>query len=424
MDLSDLPTGTLAYVSSYLPAPSRALFAVALNHRDSSSAIVGNHQWDVLDFGEIEKDLAAKISDDDMRGVLLYIDAVNNLKRLRLTNCINITGVGLDPLRGSTIIQQIDLSLVGDHESPMLDPEPPISCTDVLPILGSIIERGEDCSLKHLVFPKVWRNERNTESDFHAFLTRYNGYLSSRADICLNCSCNLPGDGHMLQMDGRYRYPYGTQNFTCYDCKRKYCDECENEDGLYYISACHRCERSYCAHCKTVKFCHCCENDICVDCIGFKECSNCHENTCLECARGCHNACCADKIWCNNCFDAVSWCEKCNESYCRDCCDSDVYAVEFCYNCETSLCGQCRVKKCKEGSHCERRWGIHCERSCEQLSFPVLLKDREKMQAQINELQTQINELENERREQSNEINELKREVKDLTGGSGELAEV
>ena len=65
------------------------------------------------------------------------------------------------------------------------------------------------------------------------------------------------------------------------------------------------------------------------------------------------------------------------------------------------------MKKCKERSHCER--------TCEQLSFPVLLEDREKMQTQINELQTQINELENERREQSIEINELKREVKDLT---------
>eukprot|EP00984_Skeletonema_dohrnii_P022511 scaffold11639_cov78-Skeletonema_dohrnii-CCMP3373.AAC.1 len=422
MDLSDLPTGTLAQVSSYLPAPSRALFAVALNRHDSSLAIVGNHQF--LDFGEIEKDLAAKISDDDIKGVLLCIDAVNNLKRLRLTNCINITGVGLDPLRESAIIQQIDLSLVGDHESPMLDPEPPISCAEVISILDSIIQRGEDCSLDHLMFPKVWRSERNTESDFHAFLTRYNGYLSSRADICLECNCNLPGDGHMLRMNGRYQY--GTQNFTCYDCKRKYCDECENEDGLYYISACHRCERSYCAHCKIVKYCHYCENNICVDCIDFKECSQCDEHACLDCILadrvgwgGCRNNCCADKIWCNYCVDhgAVSWCEKCNESYCSDCCNSDVYAVEFCGNCETSLCGQCRVKKCKEGSYCERRWGIHCERSCEQLSFPVLLKDREKMQAQINE-------LENERREQSNKINELKRKVKDLTGGSGELAEV
>mmetsp|Transcript_32233 Transcript_32233/g.48672 ORF Transcript_32233/g.48672 Transcript_32233/m.48672 type:complete len:442 (-) Transcript_32233:37-1362(-) len=411
--LSDLPTGALAHVSSFLAAPSRALFAVAINSRDSSSAIVGN-QWDALDFGEIEKELAAKISDDDIRAVLLSIDAINNLRSLWLTNCINITGVGLDPLRGSTIIQDIDLSLVGVHESCRLDPEPPISCAEVIPILDSIIERGEDCSLEHLQFPNEWRRERNTVSDFHAFLTRYNDYLNSRADVCLKCSCNLPGGGRMLQMDGRYQY--GTQKFACYDCMKQYCDDCRVDEIWGF---CGKCERSYCAQCQTVKYCHCCENDICVDCIGFKECSNCHENTCLECARGCHNACCADKIWCNYCVDyrdAVSWCENCNESYCRDCCNSDVYAVEFCYNCETSLCGQCRVKKCKEGSHCERRWGIHCERSCEQLSFPVLLKDREKMQAQINELQTQINELENERREQSNEINELKRKVKDLTG--------
>eukprot|EP00984_Skeletonema_dohrnii_P027837 scaffold17530_cov78-Skeletonema_dohrnii-CCMP3373.AAC.1 len=365
MDISDLPTGTLAQVSSYLPAPSRALFAVALNHRrDISSAIVGNHhQWDVLDFGEIEKDLAAKISDDDIRGVLMCIDAVNNLKRLRLTNCINITGVGFEPIRGSTIIQQIDLSLVGDHESPKLDSEPPISCVEVISILDSIIQRGEDCSLEHLIFPKVWRKDRNTtESDFHAFLTRYNDYLSSRANVCLKCSCNLPGGGRMLQMDGRYQY--GTQKFACYDCMKQYCDDCRVDESAYYIEGlCSKCERIYCADCKTVKYCHCCENVYCVDCIDFKQCSQCDddEHACLDCILadrvgwgGCRNNCCADKIWCNYCVDyrdAVSWCENCNESYCRDCCNSDVYAVEFCGNCEESLCGQCRVKKCKEGSH-------------------------------------------------------------------------
>eukprot|EP00985_Skeletonema_marinoi_P024870 scaffold17700_cov125-Skeletonema_marinoi.AAC.1 len=419
MDLSDLPPGTLAQVSSYLPSPSRALFAVALNHhRDSSSAIVGNHQWDVLDFGEIEKDLAAKISDDHIRGVLCSIDAVNNLKKLRLTNCINITGVGLDPLRESTIIQQIDLSLVGDHESPMLDPEPQISCAEVILILDSIIQRGEDCSLKHLVFPKVWRNERNTESDFHAFLSRYNELLCSRADVCLKCSCNLPGGGHnMLQMNGRYQY--GTQNFTCYDCMNQYCGDCHIDESAYYIEGfCSKCERIYCADCKTVKYCHCCDNDICVDCIDFKQCSQCDERACLECARECHNACGADNIWCNGCVElgngGLRWCDKCSESYCRDCCNSDVYAVEFCDYCQDSLCGQCRVNA-KGWNRCER---------CEQLTVPVLMEDREKMQTQINELQTQINELENQRREQSNEINELKREVKDLTRGSGELAEV
>eukprot|EP00985_Skeletonema_marinoi_P019554 scaffold11248_cov121-Skeletonema_marinoi.AAC.1 len=92
ISLSDLPTGALAHVSSYLASPlSCALFAAALNHRDvdSSTAITGS-QWDALDFGHIEKELAAKLTDDDISAVLTYIDAVNNIKKLRLTNCINI----------------------------------------------------------------------------------------------------------------------------------------------------------------------------------------------------------------------------------------------------------------------------------------------------------------------------------------------
>ena len=92
--LSDLPIGALSHVSSYLPSnlPSRALFAVALNYYrdiDSSSALVGDQQA-VLDFGDIEKELAVKLTDDDVRNILLSIDAVNNLKTLRLTNLLSI----------------------------------------------------------------------------------------------------------------------------------------------------------------------------------------------------------------------------------------------------------------------------------------------------------------------------------------------
>mmetsp|Transcript_3602 Transcript_3602/g.7585 ORF Transcript_3602/g.7585 Transcript_3602/m.7585 type:complete len:416 (-) Transcript_3602:2036-3283(-) len=414
MYLSDLPTGALAHVSSFLASPSRALFAVALNFRDSSSAIAGN-QWDVLDFGDIEKDLAAKLSDDDIRGVLLSIDAVNNLKKLRLTNCINISGAGLEPLRGSTFIQQIDLSLVGDHESPRLDPEPLISCAEVIPILDSIIERREDCSLEYLQFPKVWRKERNTESDFHAFLTRFNNYLSSRAGRCLQCRCNLPirnrDDQHNMLYMSAYDKFYGTQKYTCYDCTKQYCEDCQDDGGVYYIGGtCDKCERRYCLHCKKVDVCTSCHNWYCVDCIDFKQCPQCDENTCPDCVSEvrCRNTCCADKISCNNCAEdgnAFSWCESCNEAYCVDCCDSDIHAVKVCDVCETSFCGQCRVNICKEWGNCA---------SCYQFAFPVISEDKERVQ-------TQNNELENENKEQRNEINELKRKVKDLTG---ELEEV
>ena len=114
--ITDLPSGILAHAASFLAEPSKALFAIALDKNSAASpnersaAIVGSH-WDTLDFGEIEKELAIKLIDDDIEKVLQCIDAVNKVKRLKLTNCVNITGVGLVPLCGSAIINQIDLSL-------------------------------------------------------------------------------------------------------------------------------------------------------------------------------------------------------------------------------------------------------------------------------------------------------------------------
>ena len=93
-----------------------------------------------------------------INSALLCIDAVNKLKKLRITNCVNITGIGLEPLRGSAVIQQIDLSLTCDGEGPStLDLELSISFGIVLPILDSIIERGV---VQHITLPRIWRDER------------------------------------------------------------------------------------------------------------------------------------------------------------------------------------------------------------------------------------------------------------------------
>ena len=191
--LSELPSGILTHVANYLDAPSRALFAAALINQNAvasderNTVIVGN-EWTTLDFGEIEKELAVKLNDDDIEKVLQCIDAANRVKKLKLTNCIHITGVGLEPLRGSTIIEQIDLSLVGDHQSPNISPKPPISCEFVLPILDSIIER-EGCSLSHVQFPSVW-SEGGKSIQFEQFRMRYNEMLDNRGVGCAKCNTN------------------------------------------------------------------------------------------------------------------------------------------------------------------------------------------------------------------------------------------
>jgi len=288
-------------VSSYLTLPSRALFAVALNYRDVErcSAIVGDHQLDVFDFGDIEKELAVKLTDEDVNCALLSIDAVNNLKTLRLTNLLNISGIGLEPLRGSTMIEKIDLSLVGDHESPDLSPAPPISCTEVLPILDSIIDMGGASSLKLLVFPTEWREleDISTCQDFYDFLDGYQELLCSRVVTCLKCDENLAEDYRMLEMSTDIKHEYATQNVTCYDCMKHYCQNCM-EDGVgglgraYCMSKlCGICNRRYCFHCSGEWSCGGCDEWFRPDCMDMKQCAQCDENKCINCTskRKCRN---------------------------------------------------------------------------------------------------------------------------------------
>ncbi|KAL3804401.1 hypothetical protein HJC23_011329 [Cyclotella cryptica] len=219
--LSHLPVEALSYVASFLTTPSRALLAVAL-HDDNSSAIVGDI-WGTLDFGQLEEDLSRNLTDNHLKTVLLCVDAVSRIKTLRLANCISITGAGLEPLRGSAIIEKIDLSLVGDHESPILDVEPSLSCDFVLPILDSIIERDGN-ALKYLQFPHAWQKERPVDPNFCRFISRYNAMFNSQNTIsCLECNTSLPEeDLYWIGPDEDAQY-FGTQNYTCYRCTKHFC---------------------------------------------------------------------------------------------------------------------------------------------------------------------------------------------------------
>jgi hypothetical protein len=174
-------------------------------------------------------------------------------ERLKLTNCANITGAGLDPLRGSTVIEQIDLSLVGEHQRPFLDPDPLILAAVVLPILDSIFER-EGYSLKHLQFPHVWRRVR---SEFSAFLGRCNQIRAgSDPNFCLQCERELPlnGDDWFVVNNPQM---VGTQNNTCCVCLNNYCIDCMSDevDDRYMIDFCGACHRNYCIECSAIELC-------------------------------------------------------------------------------------------------------------------------------------------------------------------------
>ena len=261
------------------------MFAVALDENSAvsdltnerSSAIVGN-QWDILDFGDIEEDLAAKITDDDIQKMLLCIDAVNKLKQLKLTNCVNIAGAGLEPLRGSSVIEVIDLSLVAYHQNPSITPEPSISCDDVLPILilDSVLE-----STQYFQFPAKWRNGSMVDSEFDAFLGRCNQTWRNRdTKICLACEDELP---RVLFVRGVEKQQFGVQRNTCCVCLKHYCNDCTSadDDERFMIDFCDACDRNYCMECSTIEFCDYCEGVSCLTCRSVTVCgSECNNKIC------------------------------------------------------------------------------------------------------------------------------------------------
>ena len=192
-----LPVGAL--VDS---KPSRALFAAAMTapstswcqnyekHRPSAiskAIIIASTQWEELDFEESEHSLAKKLNDGDISAVLQCINAKDTIKKLKLAGCINITGRGLGPLTGSSVLEQIDLSLVGKYEDPdSLYYLPAICQMFVLPILNSIIAAADGCALKYIQFPKDWVIDQSNA--MVEFRERYTQLLESRRLCCSKCN--------------------------------------------------------------------------------------------------------------------------------------------------------------------------------------------------------------------------------------------
>jgi len=440
--LSDLTIGILEHTASFLAPLSRALFAITLTNNENNppreenySSIAGSDwlpidfgdietdlaaltnnennnlpsenyssiagsDWETLDFGEVEKDLATKLSDDDISAVLQHIDAVNKVKRLRLTNCTNITGGGIEPLSGSEVIEQIDLSLTAVGEDPKLVPEPPISCELVLPVLDSIIAR-EGCTLKHLQFPYKWRQWRRRQADpeFHAFIRRYNEMLNNRDTVsCLNCDVDLPEDGYnwINIRDGSKLY--GKNKHTCCQCLKHYCYNCpEEEDEKDCLRYCNSCQRDYCRDCVKIVKCGNCHGFACEHCFKDKECDNCKDMLCPECVR-----------------DDSHECSYCGVLYCNNCNVDDgagVDQVNFCEECEKICCKPCRMRVYQEG-------GIDCI-NCIKLLPDEAIQSLIELKQEVEDLRNEVGELKIENRELKGANKELQDEVKELKDKQG-----
>ena len=413
LHISELPIGILVDVSAYLAKPSRAILAVVFSppsiipsnplnspippdfsvYQSSpiSKAIISASQWDILDFEDVEKKLANKLLDNDIYAILKSINAHDVLKRLKLCGCINITGRGLIPLRDSVVLEQIDISLVGKYESPIIDLQKPrlmVTCGDgygyydqsiprirqrlVMPILESIIW-ADGCSLKHVQFPYHWRNKKIPPS-LKQFQSKYNQVCCNRGISCTLCEENLSSKwlvshDNILLSDN-----------ICYDCLTPFCREC-----------CRSLDK------RALKFCNICKKDYCGDCLPHEVCSNeqCEGeySTCARCKKTCDEC---DSLFCEACLHTCDGCSKskcsecepipccteCGKKHCADCYDGEEYNVRSCDECGEEMCLDHLVAKYKSNESNESDYCNYCA----VVALPIIVKENAKLSKDNKEL--------------------------------------
>jgi len=369
--INDLPSSLFAKISSFLHPPSKVMLAIALTAPStssywqrnitlsaSSSNIISSYHRDrqnrTLDFGDIERSLAEKLTDNEMYAILKCINAKYKLKRLILTGCTNINGHGLQTLRNSVVLEQIDLSLVGKEVTQSqrsVSLESKISRKSVLPILERIISSNR-CSLKYVQLPKKW----DGSSKVRSFKDRYNEMLN-RSLRCSKCHITVEDEDEIDTDDSDDSalpmwYTSTLQRHVCYGCLKSFCNQCQYGSLLRSphisastipLSVCEDCEKSFCADCMPVddcdnsdcgkrrcneckKKCPECDGIFCAECVS-SSCGYCEEEHCSECVEeDCPNEYCG----CFNvCLSCKRSCDKCGENGCRSCISDD----GFCERC-------------------------------------------------------------------------------------------
>ena len=356
IDITSLPDGVLSHISGYLEHSSRPLFAVAMTAPPSSFRLYKcnvlpqssmreailfprnlkkgeSEQWNEIDFGGIHKvvkdagGLTAWMEEenvscphyrsqsfkqmlpmDDILHAALVCIGVSRIKVLELTQCKAVTGVGLEPLRGSKIIEKIDLSGVKAWAASkrtkrsgftLSTSKSILSATVVIPILDSIVEEDEN-SLRLIHFPNHWRVEGGDDA-FHGFLTKFNNNIRGKS-VCGRERCNNACGGEMHTSGDRY----GIQSNTCakIHCGVSFCG-CPKEDRYdeeQPLEFCHECKKYYCNACDAGLFNR---REYMCGCNKPTSCGSCTDSAYCDC--------CGDGPICSDCFIQC----KCGQTYCR-----------------------------------------------------------------------------------------------------------
>ena len=311
MNINDIPDEALHCVATFLSKAEIALLVTGISEgvEDCPAIRAKLPSPDELDFADVDKDVASRLNGDGLRIILLSIDAANNLKQLKLTNCLAVTGSGLKPLRGSTVLELLDVSLVGMGEYPDIVCGGKISRDAVKPIVKSIFNTGDRMALKYVHFPGGW------EAADASLKRGLSNFYVKRQTQCSHSWCSNVIDSSRAW--GECCYLCLEQTVSCNedDCEQHRLHQDHDDDPDHSYFDCFRCERHICLRCGEMTRCQHCSLPFCLTCI------------CLTC-------------------------DGCNETFCEHCASDDAVQAFYCSYCCKTSCFRCRGNARERGEYC------------------------------------------------------------------------
>ncbi|KAL7538368.1 hypothetical protein ACHAXR_008511 [Thalassiosira sp. AJA248-18] len=287
-------------------------------------------QWEILDFVDVEKSLASRLTDNDIWAILVCIDANDNLERLNLTHCFSVVGHGLEPLRSSEVLEKIDLGLTRNFEDPgTVFDDGKLSEEAVFDVINDIL--GVDGNkLWRMQVPRKWYKSNNwgsTSKGLDQLLERRN-YLLMRQSMCcyFGLACYEPKD----------YIPYINES----DDQVDRCIDCN--ESKFQLDTCDFCDRFFCSG----------------------ECKSTGE----------------DNQWA---------CFVCGIKSCHECVAYSEVPVLYCETCNVEYCGKCRLQSCRDGDNgC-----VECKGLVFDELFDAQKEEIDAQKEEIERLRQEVEEL-------------------------------
>lgn len=234
------------------------------------------------------------ITDDQLRTLLRNVKAKENTRVLSVVGCVNVRGPGLEPLFGSTVLEDIDLRVRGSlplkGELGKLHGPSGLAENSVARTLLSMLTFPVHMNLRRVAIrPQEKYTNLSRSLNYSSPMLRH---LFQYLEVARN-SLPEPPMNQQNTCSLCFVHAEATDEIVCATCNHHFCKSCAMP------AKCSDCPKLKCQWCSNVVNCARCNKQSCAG-HGFEGCEFC------------------DRVFCPDCHDDLELCVVCNIHFCSD----------------------------------------------------------------------------------------------------------